>query len=407
MAKRQFQNGDFALGLTWLAPGAVAPNSNRSNKFRELRSIKPTPCGFVEFNTPSGIQIGGVTEPEDIGTESAAARLAISQSSAVLIEQLSTDEYWLCAVEDGAVFPAGDIVGNKDLIENRLTEIKTDIAGTNIQLYDKEGHFNLSNAMPLGFLDLISEVPPDSVPICQPANRNFPIKKLTGTVAGILVIIGTYLTWTHLLNYERVDETEKLQIERQAKALDEERKLVREALMQNAPALLASFTDMIYERPLRAGGWRNHSYEWHNNKVTASWRREHGNLSLITAYLGNRNHEFNEATGHMIEQFEFPAPQLPENSSLESLLGNESERYGILDTLSDLPGKWTLGPNRSAGTLYKYKRATLNGAATKLTNVIFVARAFIGHPLRINRIKVSLDRQFNWEIQGDVYANQN
>ena len=407
MAKRQFANQDFSLGLTWLAPGLTTPNSSKSKKFKELRVIRPTPCGIVEFNTPAGMQVGAVTDPDDLGLESAAARLAICRSSAVLIEQLSIDEYWLCAVEDGAVFPAGDIVGNKDFIENRLAEIKTDIAGTGIQLYERQGQFNEPNAVPMGFLELVSESLPDTIPICQPIEHKFPKKQLIAAVACVLVVMGVYFSWAHLSNYISDDEAEKLKTKQQAKALNDEKEAVRQALMQNAPALLASMTDLIYERPLRTSGWRNHSYEWHNNKITAKWRREYGNLSQITEYLSDKDHELNEATGNMIEIFEFHAQMLPENSSLESLLGNESNRYEILDTLAKLPGKWTLGPNKSEGRLYKYRRSSLTGSCTKLIDAIFVARSFIGHPFRINRIKVSLNNEFNWQIDGDVYAKHN
>lgn len=407
MAKHQIANQDFSLGLTWLAPGAIAPDSSKSKKFKELRAIKPAPCGFVEFNTPAGMQIGAVTDPDDVGSESAAARLAICQSSAVLIEQLSIDEYWLCAVEDGAVFPAGDMVGNKEFIENRLAEIKTDIAGTDIQIYVKLGQFDEPNAVPLGFLELVSESLADIVPICQPIEQKFPKKQLIATIAGALVFLVVYFSWAHLSNSLNDDEAEKLKIMQQAKALNDEKELIRQELMQNAPALLASMTDLIYERPLRASGWRNHSYEWHNNKISAKWRRENGNLSMITDYLSDGEYELNEATGDMIEKFEFRAQLLPENSSLESLFGNTSNRYQILDTLAKLPGKWTLGPSQPEGRLYKYRRSFLTGSCTKLTDAIFVARSFIGHPLNINRIEVSLDNEFNWQIEGDVYAKQN
>jgi len=408
MSKRFLTKQEFVVGLTWLAPGVVMPNSSKYKIFKELKSIKPRPCGYVEIITPSGIQVGAVTESEDIGRESAAARLAISQSSAVLIEQLSSNEFWLCAVEDGAVFPAGDIVGDKDLIANRLEEIKTDIAGTNIPLYEKQRYFNSSNSQSLGFFELISEFEPEKFPICQSTEQKFLNKPLIAATAGALILVGGFVSWPYVSELISNDNVDRLMAEQQhTMALNDEKEMVRQTLMQNAPVLLASMTDMVNERPLRVNGWRSYTYDWKNNNVVVNWRREHGNFASITAYLSDKKFELNETTGDINESFEFVAQKLPEDSSLESLLGKEDERYELLDTLAGLPGNWTLGAAQTVGKLYKYQKSKLTGSCSKLTDAIFVARAFIGHPLRINRIKYSLDRKFNWEIEGELYGRQN
>ena len=407
MSKRFIAKQEFVVGLTWLAPGIVMPNSSKFKISKVLQSIKPTPCGYVEIITPSGIQIGAVTESEDIGRESAAARLAISRSSAVLIEQLSSNEFWLCAVEDGAVFPAGDIVGNKDLIANRLEEIKTDIAGTNIPLYEKQGYFNSSNSQSLGFFELISEFETDKFPICQSTGKKILNKQLI-VAAGTLILIGGFVSWPYLSEFISNDRTDRLTVKQQhAMELNNEKEVIRQTLMQNAPVLLASMTDLVNERPLRVNGWRSHSYDWKNNNVVVNWRQEHGNFATIAAYLSDKKFELNESTGDITEIFEFPAQKLPEDLSLETLLGKEDERYELLDTLAGLPGNWTLGPAQTVGRLYKYRKSKLTGSSSKLTDAIFVAHAFIGHPLRIIRIKYSLDRNFNWEIDGELYGRQN
>ncbi|MDE0310050.1 MAG: type 4b pilus protein PilO2 [Acidiferrobacterales bacterium] len=408
MTKRFLDDKEYAVGLTWLAPSVLTPSSSKYKIFRELQSIKPTPFGYVHIDTPSGLQIGAVTESEDIGCESAAAKLATSRLSAVLIEQLSTDEFWLCAVEDGAIFPAGDIVGNKDLIANRLEEIKTDIAGTNIQLYDKHGHFDLSNSESLGFLELVSESTSDNLPICLSAEQKILNKKLIAAVIGSLMVIGGLASWPYLSEIIRNDEADSLTKQRHyAKALNDEKESVRQTLMQNAPALLASMTDMVKEQPLRVNGWRRHSYDWRDGQVSVNWRRERGYFAAITAYFGDRTYELNESTGDIAERFSFPAQELSGDSSLELLLGKENQRYELLDTLATLPGEWTLSPAKPMGQLYKYQTSKLTGSSSKLTDAVFVANAFIGQPFRINRISYSLDRKFNWEIQGEFYGKQN
>ena len=78
---------------------------------RELLKIRPQPTCYTEIQLPSGIQVAVTPDPKTAGHISAAAWLAAAQKSAVLVEEIGDDEYWLCTVEDGIVFPAGDISG--------------------------------------------------------------------------------------------------------------------------------------------------------------------------------------------------------------------------------------------------------------------------------------------------------
>ena len=127
------------------------------------------------------------SDKEDIGLQSAAAWLAQAQLSAVLVESLPENLYWLCAIEDGAVFPAGDMVGGKDLIAARLDEIRTDIAGSGIRMYDKTGSFGLIDAEPLDFSDLAAGFDAAADILCQPA-RTRSLKKPLAILATVLLI---------------------------------------------------------------------------------------------------------------------------------------------------------------------------------------------------------------------------
>ena len=404
MSKRRLVDQEFALGLTWLAPGASSARAGKSKILKELNSIKPAPCGFVEIDTPSGIQVGALSQYEDVGLESAAARLAISRSSAVVIEQLSENEYWLCAVEEGSVFPAGDIVGDKNIIENRLQEIQSDISGTDIRLFEKHGNFSGIEAHPLGFYELISQHTPDKKPICKPIEQSH-LKKhiLTAAVAGLLAA-GAIGIWLMLSKAEHDSVTDVSIAERNAVDLEREKRLLQQTLAQNAPALLASMTDMIFERPLRANGWRNSSYEWHTDKITAIWQREHGDFALISSYLENKPFNFNESTGGMVENMEFPAQQLEGDFPLDSLSSIKDQRLELMDILAQLPGQWTLGPPQVKGNLFKYQRSKLSGSSAKLADAIYAAQSFVGYPLQITRIKFNLGQKFKWQIEGAVYA---
>ena len=68
------------------------------------------------------------------------------------------------------------MVGGKDLIAARLDEIRTDIAGSGIRMYDQSGSFGLTDAEPLDFSDLAAGFDADTDIICQPT-RSRSLKK--------------------------------------------------------------------------------------------------------------------------------------------------------------------------------------------------------------------------------------
>ncbi len=396
----------LALGLKWLAPGAIPAGAGAGRKTRELAGMKPPPVGFVQLETAGGTQLGATTDQDDIGLPSAAAWLAQAQLSAVLIEKLDSDQYWLCAVEDGAVFPAGDIIGDKDLIAARLDEIRTDIAGTGILMYDKTGSFGLIDAEPLDFSDLAAGFEAAADILCQPT-RTRSLKKPLAILATVLLITGggygvrdLYLSYMDATLESGQDEL----AQRRAKRLNNEKNLLHQELTQNAPALIATLADTVSGRPLRAAGWRATQYEWSGNQVAATWRREHGSMAGIAEHLRSAQYSLNEKTGQVVEQFDFPAPQLTEASPLEDRLGGLQERMTLIDLMATLPGKWSLSPATSSGKHYTIKRSSFSGEAETLHAAIEVARVLRSLPIRIKTVTISLENPHASNIEGDYYA---
>ena len=216
----------LALGLKWLAPGAIPAGAGAGRKARELAHMKPPPVGFVQLETAGGTQLGATIDPDDIGLPSAAAWLAQAQLSAVLVESLAENLYWLCAIEDGAVFPAGDMVGGKDLIAARLDEIRTDIAGSGILMYDKTGSFGLIDAEPLDFSDLAAGVDAAADILCQPA-RSRSLKKPLAVLATVLLITASgYGARSLYLSYmdASLESGQDALSQRRAKSLNDEKK---------------------------------------------------------------------------------------------------------------------------------------------------------------------------------------
>ena len=396
----------LALGLKWLAPGAIPAGAGAGRKARELAGMKPPPVGFVQLETAGGTQLGATTDKEDIGLQSAAAWLAQAQLSAVLVERLTGDLYWLCAIEDGAVFPAGDMVGGKDLIAARLDEIRTDIAGSGIRMYDQSGSFGLTDAEPLDFSDLAAGFDAAADIICQPT-RTRSLKKPLAVMATVLLITaGGYGARELYLSYmdTTLESGQDAQAQRRAKSLTDEKNLLQRELEQNAPALLATIADTISSRPLRAAGWRAAQYEWSGNQVTATWRREHGNVAGIAEHLRDAQYSLDEKTGQVVEMFDFPAPLLTDATPLEDRLGGLPERMTLIDLMAYLPGKWSLQPATTAGKHYPLRRSTFSGEAETLHAAIEIARVLRSLPIRIKTVTISLENPSVWNIEGDYYA---
>ena len=140
-----FSETEYAVGLSWLPPSPPSLRGTHHKKKRTLLAIKPPPVGYTEIDTRDGIQTGMVYDQAQVGLVSAAAVIAKHLSTAVLIELLPDDKYWLCAVESGAVWPAGDMVGTKDQIQVRLDEVLQDMDISD-GLYDATNQYDLENS---------------------------------------------------------------------------------------------------------------------------------------------------------------------------------------------------------------------------------------------------------------------
>ena len=400
----------LALGLKWLAPGAIPAGAGAGRRARELAHLKPPPVGFVQLETAGGPQLGATTDKEDIGLQSAAAWLAQAQLSAVLVERLPTENlYWLCATEDGAVFPAGDMVGGRDLIAARLDEIRTDIAGSGIQMYDKSGSFGLTEAEPLDFSDLAASFDADADIICQPTRTRSLKKPLAILATALMIAASGYGARSLYLSYmdATLESGQDAMAQRQAKSLNDEKNLLQRELEQNAPALLATLADTISSRPLRAAGWRAAEYEWSGDEVAATWRREHGNVAGIAEHLRDAQFSLDEKTGQVVERFHFPAPLLPDATPLDNRLGGLPERMTLIDIMAYLPGKWSLQPATTSGKHYPFRRSTFSGEAETLHAAIEIARVLRSLPIRIKTVTISLENSHVWNIEGDYYAKNN
>ena len=405
MTIHRFCDKEMVIELTWLDP-VQWPAAGRERRItRELMELKIGPAGYVELETPSGCQIGASSKPEDLGLESAAALLVQVQQSAVLIEHLENDRYWLCAIEDGAVFPAGDLVGSKDLIEARLKEISSDIAGTSIPIYEKSGTFEIENAMALNFADLIGDASSNSNIEIKPVQFSKLNKSYVAAIAALVVLsslIGTWQFADHLLGQDTSKQTQELDAQQD---FQREKHNIQESLKQNAAALLATFADKVYDRPFRAAGWQAQSYEWENDQISVIWHRQHGNIADITEHLNTQTIEFTERSDALTETIPFPASEHSDPENFEKRLGTQARRVQLLDELASLPGDWVLKPAQSIGKKYRTSRSHLSATSDRLNEIIAAAIGLQEQPVHVTRIKITLGNTFSWELEGEYFAS--
>ncbi len=394
----------MAIGLTWLAPALRSPTGRERRKTRELLSLDMNVVGYTEMETPAGSQLGATPDKEDLGLNSGAAHLAQAQRSVVLIERLAANLYWLCTIEDGAVFPAGDLIGQKFFIEERLKEIRSDIAGKNIPLYDKFGEFEIEGALNLDFAELVDGVAPASDITCRPIQTRKLNKPVLGVAVGALLACSAVGAWQYIDHADEADRQRLLRQQAFQKTFDQERVALSQQLSQHAALLLATLSDTVYDRPLRAGGWRTHSYEWQDDVISVTWLREHGDVNDISAYLESRQFEFSHDAKIVTEIIPFAATLRSEDDEFEKRLDQKSERMQLLDQLAKLPGHWTLDPARPFGERYPVTRSRLIGGSSQLNEMIAAAISLKELPLHVSRVKVTLADSFSWELEGDYFA---
>ncbi len=396
----------LAVGLSWLEPRSVSANVRESKVQRDIRSLKPAPSGYALIATRDGLQTGITYNSEEINCQSAAAWLAAALPSAIVIEQIDTNSYWLCAVEHGAIFPSGDVVGDRDQIATRLDELQMDAAGTEIPCYDSTGDFeSLSHAVKASFLEIVGDSDPDSRGICKSLSARrikHPKLALAASFSIALAVLGGWHAYQ--LYMAQAKQAEVANAPGPDSAFVQEKLQVETDLSQNASALLNRFLKSVYRRPVRAGGWRVVSHEWNADKVETVWARNHGDISDLAGHLQTRAWRLDESSGTVTETFGLPAPA-SEVAPAETRLGGLTERHDFLDTLASIPGRWTLEQARTTGRKFHVNKSVLHGSSNSLKAAIAAAERFGNRPVTLTRIRVDLSDAVSWSLQGEYYES--
>ena len=278
MTIRQLNGHSLALGLSWQPPDQVAPGRSKSRMMRELLKQKPQPACYAEMNLSWGTQVAVTGDTDAAGHIAAAAWLASAQKSAVLVEELGDNEYWFCAIEDSVVFPSGDVIGDRDRISARITELRSDMGAAKIPCYERDGSFQLPDSSPLDFSDLTAGTDPDPAWTVLPLQSKRSRKPLLGIAAAVCIAAGYgawhfYSLWTQAPAVPVATESALKQSLRA-----QERLMLAQLLTQQSGQLVNAIAREITVRPYRAAGWRNISAEWKSDTVQTQWERAHGSL---------------------------------------------------------------------------------------------------------------------------------
>ena len=398
-------NQELVIGLNWMKPGAISNTTHASRINRKLRKSQPTPVAYATIVTRDGLQPGVTSHTDEIDKTSAAAWLAAAKSSIILVEKIEDEKYWLSAIEDGTVFPVGDIVGNKDIISNRLAELQIDTDGSDILYVDTKNEFDILNSTTNSFKELVAGTKPPEESICRPLrtreNRKY---LLTAATASAIAIVG-YGGWLLYDNYwgkhqnqVHLNQTDSTTIKK-----TKERSIIQNELSQDSGALIVFFIDLISDRPLHAAGWKSISYRWSKGEIEAKWSRLNGNLASISNYLGERDWEFDESSGIVTERINFPAPKHDKNIDLDSLLGGIQNRYRFLDLLAESPGTWSISSPRERGKFYPVKLSTLASSGKGLSSVHSAVSMLRKNPVHLSEFTVNLDNNIHWNLVGSYY----
>lgn len=396
-------NGEpCAIGLTWLPPGTHPRTLSRVRKHRLLTAMRPTPLGYADLPTRDGAQTGLTTETSHLHLKPAAAMLAQAVATAIVITKLADNVFWLCAVEEGAVWPTGDLTGSRDKIAARLAEILQDDPDATV--YDHTSTFHVTASVET-FDDLLANSSPTETMISPLSSTRLPRKNIAiGTAVAILLAVG-YFGWEHW----QPDPSSAVQSDpaaQAAAALERERENVRANLSRDPGVLLAQFVDIIYDRPLHAAGWQLVRYEWRvDGALTARWQRRHGNLESLSDYLSTRTWTLEEPTGEIIETIPFETPLIVDETQLADMLDDGPGRHDFLDHLARFEGLWSLAAARPAGTHINTSMSTLTGSSRRLGSALSVAKTFLGTPVRITKLTATLEKGSSWKVEAEFYEN--
>lgn len=403
-----FKDSSLALGLTWQPPGAHPAGISAARKQRELHRLRPVPAGFVEIDTRDGVQTGMSYDESQTGLPSAAAVLAQQGATLVLIEPLDENLYWLCALESGAIWPAGDLTGTYNQVRARLEEIMQDMEQPAV--YDPDRSFDIDSSDPVGFDDLVDDLP-DGLQINPLRRRSIP-KPVRWGIGAAAMVAAVYVAWHNFYADRPVPQQPSAELAQQSAEAERQKEYDRfeQTLQQDTVRLMAGFVETAVARPLRSGGWQQTQYEWAINPpalagtLTAVWSNERGTIGSLIETLPPGSWTLNESSGQIIETIEFAAPRRSARADLEQLL-ERSDPLDFLDQITSLSGRWVINPPALAGTHYKLQRSSLTASGLRVATLANSVAALADEPFRITRLKWTLAREFEIALEGEYYES--
>ncbi len=403
---RLSDNHEYALDLKWLPPGVVSVSASESRKGKELQTLSPPPKVYTQLQSDIGIQLGASVDGAAIGLPSAAAQFAKVYSAGILIERLTDDLFWLCVTEDGAIFPSGDMVGNRDVISVRIAEILHDFSGRKIQIFDKHQDFvEEHKSTAKNFADLTQNLVFEDSIQCQNVYVRSLRIPIISVISSVILAVCVYFGWNYFNSLEIDEQTSKAQslLEEKATKLAKERQLIVDSLAQDSSILLSSFSDLASSRPRYLGGWQLKKVSCDGKTCKAIWQRRHGQIADLLQHLGTVNTILDEQSGTIFETLLLSEEIQSRKVNLESDLGNPNQRYQMLDQLALLPGTWSISESTPSGSEFPIRISSVKGASERFSELINVANLLGNHPFVIQEISADITPKFKWSLSAKYY----
>lgn len=440
----------YAIGLRW----SNTPGDKVAAEVASLSEELGMSHAVIRKTVTDGVtrtQVGLSDERIHAGMISAAALLADIEDSLILIEEVGSNSYWICAIADNQVLVGSDIIIEKDELYQSTTDIIkifTD-SGSEIKLCVSR---ELADFIGVGvykedtFASLVEKSRTNNV---AKTFKKYTIKGVKGIPRSAILFLVfaslcgglTYYTISsqnaqesELERQQAIDETmvivkkEPSQEELLAKALEEEKVWFTKMLIsQNSPSLMNDMNTFVRSISVNQAGWTaiSASYSSENpDDVTVKWKKAVGGTALtLKSSIKYDSISFNvngdEATSshkviskkprdikdgiEFIKQVKYTYQELMHDMEL---LGYQYS-FGV--------GQPTERPQPIAGikdpALASARQLNIKTKTFILNNSGLMKMNLIGSLMNkaksaaISKITIQLNEDYIWQLSGEIYEN--
>jgi hypothetical protein len=439
----------YAIGLSWvevegkkIASKAEAIAKDTGKKFGVV---------YQEKGADSA-QVGLTDDDKDKGSEAAASLFSqVSESnSAILIEKLSDDEFWICAISNRKIIIGGDQVLNHHDAQLHLNDLSSiyNEASEKAEIYINEKNlgvfsllFSAENTILADFADLLASSksrPLKKVKVkCLESNSRAAFL-LLGFVASAAVMGYVLMTPEEVVvddyfeplpaSAAQLREEEEREIARILQnAYNEEVMWLTESFEKKDPQFInEQVMQFSAQLPRFIGGWSASVITYSEDMpefVSVRWEKEEGGTTLTLKNAIRGNVSFNLRGADAISQHKvISLSERKYDNLIDYIRGENYKHIEMMHDLESLKYTWKMDIHDSGPRNVKIQG--IAGAQKSIERQLHVvAKDFMvsGEGLysisninfildkattsKINEITINLKDNYKWTINGVIYEN--